>query len=110
MHKPAHAFMTWLDRPGDAMAASEIVPAAQWFVVITLATLFFLLGCFATLMWVIWRRSVNPPPHVRLLMEMADEEESRERQAANGGDEDTQAAWERDADWWRGGKGEPGAS
>lgn len=43
-------------------------------------------------------------------MEMADEEESREKQAAQGGDEDTQAAWERDADWWRGGKGESNAS
>ena len=110
MHKPTHAFMTWLDRPADAMTASEIVPAAQWFVVITLATLFFLLGCFATLMWVIWRRTVNPPPHVRLLMEMADEEENREKQAAKGADEDTRAAWERDADWWRGGKGESNAS
>ena len=110
MHKPAHAFMTWLDRPADAMTASDIVPAAQWFVIITLTTLFFLLGCFAMLMWVIWRRTVNPPPHVRLLMEMADEEESREKQATKAGDQDARAVWERDADWWRGGKEESNAS
>jgi len=110
MHKPAHAFMTWLDRPADTVTASEIVPAAQWFVIITLATLFFLLGCFATLMWVIWRRTVNPPPHVRLLMELADEEVSRAKQATMGGEEDARADWERDADWWRGGKGESKAS
>mgnify|MGYP000922380399 CR=1 FL=1 len=110
MHKPAHAFMTWLDRPADTVTASEIVPAAQWFVIITLATLFFLLGCFATLMWVIWRRTVNPPPHVRLLMELADEEESRAKQATMGGEEDARADWERDADGWRGGKGESKAS
>lgn len=103
MHKPI-AFMTWLDKPAEAMAASEVVPAAQWFVIITLATLFFLLGCFATLMWVIWRRSVNPPPHVRLLMEMAEEEE-RHAAKAGGGDDKTAAPWERDADWWRGGEG-----
>ena len=101
MHKPT-AFMTWMDRPVEAMAASEVVPAAQWFVLITLATLFFLLGCFATLMWVIWRRSVNPPPHVRLLMEMAEEEREAH---ANAGEtnEKPVAPWEREADWWRGG-------
>jgi hypothetical protein len=100
MHKPI-AFMTWLDRPADAMTASEVVPAAQWFVLFTLATLFFLLGCFATLMWVIWRRSVNPPPHVRLLMEMADEEEREAQKAGRASDEPPAAPWEREADWWR---------
>ncbi|MFM2168236.1 MAG: hypothetical protein RIS79_2607 [Verrucomicrobiota bacterium] len=104
MHKPT-AFMTWLDKPAEAMTASDVVPAAQWFVIITLATLFFLLGCFATLMWVIWRRSVNPPPHVRLLMEMAEEDERQAVATAGGGEEKPAAPWERDADWWRGGEG-----
>ena len=59
---------------------------------------------------VVGQANANPPPPVRLLMEMADEEENREKQAAKGTDEDTRAAWERDADWWRGGKGESNAS
>ena len=110
MHKPAQAFVTWLDRPTDAMMASEIMSAAQWFVVSTLVTLFFLLACFATLMWMIWRRTVNPPPHVRLLMEIAEEENKLEIKAAKRGNEDVSGTWERDADWWRDSKGQPGDS
>ncbi|MFM7605867.1 MAG: hypothetical protein ACKO8Z_11825 [Prosthecobacter sp.] len=110
MHKPAQGLVTWLELPTDALMASEIVPAAEWFVISTLVTLFFLLGCFATLMWVIWRRTVNPPPHVRLLMEMAEEEGKLETKAAGRGNEDVRDAWERDSDWWRDGKEQLGDS
>jgi hypothetical protein len=102
MHK-SNAFTTWLDRPAEVIPGSEVVPAAEWFVIVTLVTLFFLLGCLAALMWGIWRRSVNPPPHVRLLMEMSEEEGAHEARAGAGtGEEKPTAPWERDADWWRG--------
>lgn len=81
-------------------------PAAEMFVLFTLATLFFILGAFATWMWVIWRRAQHPPPHVKLLMELADEEEEAAQAArtrhAGPEDDDTPAQpWERSADWWR---------
>jgi hypothetical protein len=98
------AHMTWQRRSGVAEMVPN--PAAEMFVLFTLATLFFILGAFATWMWLIWRRTNNPPPHVRLIMELQDEEEERqqirEKAAAPGEDEQTPPQpWERPADWWR---------
>lgn len=77
-------------------------PASQWFVLFTLATLFFILGSFALWMWLLWRRAVNPPAHVKLLMELHDAEEAAERQPAGPDAGDTPAQpWERSADWWK---------
>jgi len=79
----------------------EWAEASDWFVIITLATLFFLLGSFAAWAWMIWRRTTKPAPHVRLLMELEDDQE-RERLAATGHDiPKDSASWERSPDWWK---------
>lgn len=65
----------------------------------TLATLFFTLGCFVTWMVFIWRRGVNPPPHVRLIMEVQEEASREEHQPA--AEDAPKQPWEKNADWWR---------
>lgn len=74
--------------------------ALDGFVLVTLGFLFFLLGCFATWAWLIWRRSTRPPPHARLLMELA---EAGEDEILHGADAPAPGAqaWEKPADWWK---------
>ena len=78
-------------------------PAAELFVLFTLTTLFFIIGTFALWMWLLWRRSVNPPPHVKLLMELQDEEDAAAKSKPVGPDDKDEPAqpWERSADWWK---------
>ncbi|MBL9131927.1 MAG: hypothetical protein JNG86_12045 [Verrucomicrobiaceae bacterium] len=103
MHAPLIAHLAWPGRRG----AAEMVPnpAAEVFVLVTLATLFFILAAFATWMWLLWRRAQNPPPHVRLLMELQDEEEqqktTRGMPAGPDDEEKPSQPWERAADWWK---------
>ena len=56
--------MAWMTRAHGGHGAKvppELEPASEGFVMFTLATLFFTLGCFVTWMVFIWRRGVNPP-------------------------------------------------
>ena len=95
-------FMAWMTRahggPG-AVVPPGLEPASEGFVMFTLATLFFTLGCFVTWMVFIWRRSVNPPPHVRLIMEVQEEASREEHQPA--AEDAPKQPWEKNADWWR---------
>lgn len=97
-----HALLAFLPRPegGTAKIPREWMQASDWFVIFTLGTLLFLLGAFAAWAWIIWRRTTNPKPHVKLLMEL--EEEEREKHAAASREEpETKAPWEKSADWWK---------
>lgn len=98
-----NALLAFFPRPegGTAKVPREWAEASDWFVIFTMATLFFLLGAFVTWAWVIWRRSTKPEPHVRLLMELEDEKE-REKHAATASEEpESRAPWEKSADWWK---------
>lgn len=112
MHLPTPllAFLVHLNKP-TAGSHAEHTEAMDLFVLATLGTLFFLLGCFATWGWLIWRRGQNPAPHVKLLMEL-EEEEARQKQRPPGPNpapagtaeeerESPPPPWERSADWWK---------
>jgi hypothetical protein len=95
------AFPVWLHRPSGG-AYAENTAAMDFFVLATLGCLFFLLGCFATWAWLLWRRSRRPKPHVKLLMELEaqDAHEPRPNQSrAQAGE--AKEPWERPADWWK---------
>ena len=97
------AFPVWI-HGHRTDAQTNISPASDAFVLFTLATLFFTIGCFALWMWVIWRRSRKPgPPHRE---EAPDEiqihepvSQSSDNSPADG--EETAATWEKPADWWK---------
>ena len=83
--------------------------ASDLFVMFTLATLFFLLGAFATGAWIIWRRTTRPQPHIQLLMELQEtpeEEQKRDTAAAGHENEAPPAPWEKPENWWKKGSGE----
>lgn len=100
-----------MQRPPFGQYAENTAPM-DLFVLATLATLFFLLGCFGTWAWLIYRRSNRPAPHLKLLMELnaADpsdpaqrkkkEKEPEKRQEPKQEEEDP-APWERPGDWWK---------
>ncbi len=99
------AFPVYLQQPGSG-AAGEHVMAMDWFVLINLAFLMFMLGFFACWAWLIWRRTTNPPPHAKLIMELEDEDAaSRHDEHASGhaphAGEPERAPWEREQDWWK---------
>lgn len=98
-----HAPLAFLARPtGDtAKISREWMEAADWSVLFTLGTLLFLLGAFATWAWIIWRRSAHPEPHVRLLMELAEEEGQDTPAAPTQQKHEPQAPWEQSTDWWK---------
>ncbi len=76
--------------------------ASGWFVIFTLATLLFLLGCFAIWALIIWRRGTKPAPHLQLLMDLETEAEGEKQTAATPAEEvEPRAAWEQPADWWK---------
>lgn len=56
----------------------ENTAALDLSILATLGFLFFLLGCFATWAWLIWRRGSHLEPHVKLLMELEEEERDRD--------------------------------
>jgi len=94
------AFAVYL-HPPQAGAPAADTAAMDWFVLFTLCTLFFLLGCLATAAWQIWRRTTRPQPHERLLQELAETDADTllsggERAGETGGD-----PWAKPADWWR---------
>jgi hypothetical protein len=77
--------------------------AMDWFVLINLAFLFFMLGFFACWSWLIWRRTTKPPPHIKLIIEMQEEAEVDETKTGetSAAGESERAPWERDPDWWQ---------
>ena len=87
----------------DSGMVGKSAEAMDWFVLINLACLFFMLGFFACWSWLIWRRTTKPAPHIQLIMEMEEEAakqpEASTEAAATG--EPERAPWERGADWWR---------
>lgn len=100
MHAPE--FLAFLLQPegGTAPIPREWAQASDWFVLFTLATLWFLLGAFAASAWIIWRRTTRPKPHVRLLMELENSQED-EREPAAADKASPAAPWEKPADWWK---------
>lgn len=92
------AFPVFLQHAHDGRSSTA---AMDWFVVINLAFLLFMLGFFACWAWLILRRTTRPEPHIQLLMEL-EEELSRtppEPEKEKAGE--APAEWEREPDWWR---------
>ena len=99
-----HALLAFLPRPagGTARVPREWVEASEWFVLVTLGMLLFLLGAFAMWAWLIWRRTTKPEPHVKLLMELEDEAAGEPRTSPPEAEEpEAQAPWEQSPDWWK---------
>ena len=94
------AFPVWLRRPEAGIYAGDTA-AMDWFVLATLGFLFFLLGCFATWAWVLWRRSHRPKPHMKLLMELEEEQERDRTSHTQRTPAEPKEPWERPADWWK---------
>jgi hypothetical protein len=84
---------------------SEGSAAADSFVLINLAFLFFVLGIGFVCAWLLWRRQTRPQPHVRLMMELAEEQSEPPKPASgkvvNQGS-DSANDWEKDPEWWKG--------
>lgn len=91
--------------PPEPVRHAVNTEAMDWFVTATLGCFFFLLGCFVTMGWVIWRRSTRPEPHVQLLMELAESDPENIIHTNTEGDAEqgrgTNPCWERPADWWK---------
>lgn len=94
------AFPVYIQRP-EAGIAAEHVAGMDWFVMINLAFLLFMLGFFACWAWLIWRRTTKPAPHIQLLIEMEEETSRQEAATADHGNEPERAPWEREQDWWK---------
>lgn len=97
------AFPVWI-HAHRAERVTNISPASDAFVLVTLATLFFTIGCFALWMWVIWRRGqkMQPPRAEAQADERQIHEPVTQSSEANTGDaEELPAPWEKPADWWK---------
>ncbi len=100
-------FPVW--RPAEAASSFglrvEGTAAGEFFVLAHLGFFFLLLGCLGWAAWNIWRRTCRPQPHLKLIMEMDEERAASARPAAGISDDASgAAAWERPADWWKGGR------
>lgn len=93
------AFPVYLQRP-EFGSHAEDTAAMDLFVIINLAFLFLMLGFFGVCGWMIWRRTVRPEPHMRLIMEL-EEDDKPARQTPGTTQQEDAAAWERPADWWK---------
>jgi hypothetical protein len=103
-------FLASFDFFQQAQTGSEFAKphtaAMDMFVMINLAFLMFMLGFFACWAWLIWRRTTQPAPHMKLIMELEEElaQEKKNATMRDGTPEGTpepRAGWEREADWWR---------
>ena len=94
------AFAVFYQRP-LAGAHTADTAAMDWFVLFTLCTLFFLLGCLATAAWQIWRRTTRPQPHERLLQELAETDPDTLLRGGEPVDDKGGEPWAKPADWWR---------
>lgn len=97
------AFPVWI-HAHRAERVTNISPASDAFVLVTLATLFFTIGCFAVWMWFIWRRGrMTQPPRTEAHadpMQIHESVTSSPDHAATEADEPS-APWEKPADWWK---------
>jgi hypothetical protein len=93
------AITMFMKRPEFGVHA-ENTAAMDWFVIANLGFLFLMFGFFAGCAWMIWRRSTKPEPHVKLLMELEEDEAQKPDAKANSAREES-APWERPADWWQ---------
>jgi hypothetical protein len=91
---------TFMQRPEFGMHA-ENTDAMDLFVLATLACLFLMFGFFAGCGWAIWRRTMKPKPHMRLIMELQDEQTPSQEKPATQTPVEKPAPWERDSDWWK---------
>lgn len=100
-----HALLAFLPRSeaDTARVPRELLEASDWAVLFTLGTLLFLLGAFAMWAWLIWRRSTRPEPHMKLLMELEEEEAAANaaRTQPPQEEQEPQAPWEQSPDWWK---------
>ncbi|MDB6007364.1 MAG: hypothetical protein JWR15_4351 [Prosthecobacter sp.] len=100
-----HALLAIFPPPDadTAKVSRALLEASDWAVLFTLGTLLFLLGAFAMWAWLIWRRTTHPPPHVKLLMELEEEEEAEReaRKMTPREESEPQAPWEQSPDWWK---------
>jgi hypothetical protein len=97
------AFPVW-NHAHRAERVTNISPASDAFVLVTLATLFFTISCFALWMWVIWRRGQKeqPPRTEAPADEMQIHEPVSQSSEPIAGDAEEQPApWEKPADWWK---------
>lgn len=100
------AFPIYFRRPDAGMHAADTA-AMDWFVIATLCFFFFLLGCFATAAYQIWRRTTRPEAHVQLLMELAEDEAGGQAPEDKSPDEKPpgmtapREPWEKAPDWWK---------
>jgi hypothetical protein len=76
---------------------SERTEAADTFVLITLAFLFFVLGIGLVSAWLLWRRQTRPQPHVQLMMELEQQHTIPQLSSTPN----TLSPWEKDPDWWK---------
>lgn len=89
---------TLLHHLSQNTATGEVIPAAEAFVLMTLAFFAGMVVAVACGAWVIHRRTTRPKPHRQLLMEMQDaQERPSEKKVATP----TLKAWEQDSDWWK---------
>lgn len=82
----------------------EFVTAGNWFVVMHLALFLFLTTFFVMVGRSIWRRTVRPEPHVRLLMELEEEAAPAPTTPAaspSAPPDEPAQPWEKPADWWK---------
>lgn len=104
---PTLAFPVWQNAPHPA-TGSSLTTASDAFVLTTLATLFFILGCFLLWLWVAWRRNKRLEAYHQMLEELEIESAQNEshpisHMAESSSDEveEKPAPWERPADWWK---------
>ncbi len=79
---------------------SEPAPGSDAFVLMTLSFLVFLFIGFALGGYILWRRSQHPAPHLKLLMELEDEEATEQLPKTEPAEPEPKT-WEREADWWK---------
>lgn len=97
------AFPVWI-HAHRTDAQTNISPASDAFVLVTLATLFFTIGCFTLWMWFIWRRGRKPKPpnegeEAGQIQIHEPVSQSSEQSSADA--EEQTAPWEKPADWWK---------
>jgi hypothetical protein len=104
---PTLAFPIWWSAPQPHPAVS-VTPASDLFVLSTLATLFFILGCFLLWLWLAWRRNQRLAAYHQLMEELEMDSGSDTARAisqpAESQAEETEessAPWEKPADWWK---------
>ena len=104
---PLLAFPIW-QNVSRSPTGTALTTASDAFVLTTLATLFFILGCFLLWLWLAWRRNKRLEAYHQMLEELeietsqADSQPlSRIAESSNEESEDKSAPWERPADWWK---------